>query len=119
MEQEKTPTTANDAAQDEAVELTSKQRQYLKGLAHPLNPLVQIGREGMSDGVITMISDELTRRELLKVKISKNSGLDKKEAAQALAVKTAAALVQLIGKTVILYRPNPELDRRQRIRLPT
>ncbi|MCK9175531.1 MAG: ribosome assembly RNA-binding protein YhbY [Desulforhopalus sp.] len=101
-----------------APEINSKQRQYLKGLAHPLNPLVQIGREGLSEGLIEMASSELSRRELLKVKIAQNSGLEKDETANLIAEKTHAAMVQLIGKTIILYRPNPKLDKEKRIRLP-
>lgn len=101
-----------------APELNSKQRQYLKGLAHPLNPLVQIGREGLSNGLIEMTSSELSHRELIKVKISQNSGLEKKETSVLLAEKTHAAMVQLIGKTIILYRPNPKLDKEKRIHIP-
>ncbi len=99
-------------------ELTSKQRQYLKGLAHPLTPLVQIGREGISDGLMEMARKELALRELLKVKIGNNSGLEKHSAAEELAIKTGSTLVQLIGKTIVLYKENPKRAKEKRIRLP-
>lgn len=104
--------------QKSSQELTNKQRQYLRGLAHPLTPLVQIGREGISEGLIEMTRRELKTRELLKVKIGNNSGLEKQAAAAALSAKTESILVQLIGKTMILYKENKKRPKDQRIRLP-
>ncbi len=57
--------------------LTTRQKQYLKGLAHPLNPLVQIGKEELSPGVMEMIKTELMHHELIKVKIGSNCGAAK------------------------------------------
>ncbi len=98
--------------------ISNKQRQYLKGLAHPFTPLVQIGREGISEGLIEMTKRELALRELLKVKIGNNSGLEKHFAAEELAKKTDSILVQLIGKTIILYKHNPKRPKDKRIILP-
>lgn len=98
--------------------LTSKQRKYLKGLAHPLTPAVQIGKEGISQGVVEAANQELQLRELIKVKIGKNNSLDKKDAGEEMAEKTASHLVQIIGKTLVLYRKNPEIDKNERIMLP-
>lgn len=98
--------------------LTTKQRQYLKGLAHPLNPTVQIGKEGITQGIIDTIVNELQYHELIKVKIGNNSGLEKHEAAEACAKESKSTMVQLIGKTIILYCPNPKRDKDKRIRLP-
>lgn len=98
--------------------LTTRQKQFLKGLAHHLNPLVQIGKEGMTSGIIDTVNAELLNHELLKVKIGNNSGLEKHSTSQDVADLTQSNLVQLIGKTFVLYKPNPEKPRDKRILLP-
>ncbi|BHH82638.1 ribosome assembly RNA-binding protein YhbY [Desulforhopalus sp. 52FAK] len=102
----------------EPLTLSTKQKQYLKGLAHPLNPLVQVGKEGLSPGLITMTSQELKHHELIKVKLGQNSGLDKHEASVEIAERTGSTLVQLIGKTVVLYKANPKIAKDKRIYIP-
>ncbi|PHR30103.1 MAG: ribosome assembly RNA-binding protein YhbY [Desulfotalea sp.] len=98
--------------------LSTKQKQHLKGLAHSLNPLVQVGKEGLSSGLISMTCQELLHHELIKVKLGSNSGLDKHETSVAIAEKTESTLVQLIGKTFILYKPNPKMAKDKRVYLP-
>ncbi|NOR26863.1 MAG: ribosome assembly RNA-binding protein YhbY [Desulforhopalus sp.] len=98
--------------------LTTRQKQFLKGLAHPLNPLVQIGKEELSPGVLEMIRTELIHHELIKVKIGSNCGLEKHSSARTIAEQTESELVQLIGKTIILYKPNPKRAKEKRIHLP-
>jgi len=98
--------------------LTSRQKQYLKGLAHPLTPLVQIGKEELSPGVIESIKTELMHHELIKVKIGSNCGLEKKSSSKTIAEQTASSLVQLIGKTIVLYKANPKRAKEKRIILP-
>jgi RNA-binding protein len=98
--------------------LTSRQKKYLKGLAHPLLPVVQIGKEGINQGVIEATEKEITLRELIKVKIGKNSSLDKNDAGRELSEATSSVLVQIIGKTLVLYRENPKRKKEERIRLP-
>jgi RNA-binding protein len=98
--------------------LTARQKQFLKALAHPLNPLVQIGKEGMSTAIIDTVNAELLNHELIKVKIGNNSGLDKHVTSQAVAEQTESYLVQLIGKIFVLYKANPEKAKDKRIKLP-
>lgn len=98
--------------------LSTKQKQFLKGLAHPLNALVQVGKEGLSPGLITNTNQELKHHELIKVKLGQNCGLDKNEAAEEIAQKTGSTLVQLIGKTIVLYKPNPKKTKDKRIYIP-
>ena len=98
--------------------LTTRQKQFLKGLAHPLNPLVQIGKEELSPGVLEMIRTELIHHELITVKIGSNCGLEKHSSARTIAEQTGSELVQLIGKTIILYKPNPKRAKEKRIHLP-
>ena len=89
-----------------ALELGSKQRRYLKTLAHHLRVTVQVGSNGVTDGVIGAVDDALLRHELIKVRMREPE--DKKGAAKALATSTESCLCGLVGHTVILYRPHPE-----------
>lgn len=98
--------------------LTIRQKKFLKGLAHSLSPVVKIGKEGITGGVIETIENELLYRELIKVKIGNNSNVGKTEAAQLIPEKTGSSLVQLIGKTVILYKANRKRQKDKRIILP-
>jgi len=97
--------------------LTAKQIRHLKSLAHHLKPVVQIGKEDISENVMEATRQELLNHELIKVKIGNNSGVDKKEAATVLSRTTGSSLVQLIGKTIILYKENPKITKGKRIRL--
>lgn len=101
-----------------AVVLNTKQRQFLKGLAHSMNPLVQIGKEGLTPRIIETVENELAHHELIKIKIGNNSGLEKHSTSEHIARESNSALVQLIGKTIVLYKPNPKRDKEKRIRLP-
>lgn len=98
--------------------LTSRQKKFLKGLAHDLQPLIQVGKEGLSEALIEATNQELLRRELIKIKLGKNSGVGKDDAGVTLSEATGSNLVQLIGKTLILYRANPKRKKEERIRLP-
>jgi RNA-binding protein len=108
----------SEEQQESKLELTAKQKQYLKGLAHPLNQIIQIGKEGLSTGLIATTLEELDRHELIKVKISSNSGLEKHDTSLQLAQITQSVLVQLIGKTIVLYKPNPKRPKDKRIYIP-
>ena len=98
--------------------LTTRQKQFLKGLAHPLNAVVQIGKEELSPGVIESIKTELSHHELIKIKIGSNCGLEKNSSAKTIAEQTESSLVQLIGKTIVLYKANPKRAKEKRIVLP-
>ncbi len=98
--------------------LSGKQKKYLRSLGHHLIQSVLVGKEGISENLILACSQGLGAHELIKVKLGQNCPVEKKEAARELAEKTGAHLVQLIGKTVLLYRPNRELPRDKSIQLP-
>jgi RNA-binding protein len=98
--------------------LTGKQKKYLRRLGHHLNHRVIVGREGLTESLITSCNDAILAHELIKVKLGQNCPLDKKEAAYQLTDKTGAYMVQLIGKTVLLYKPNPDKDQAEKIGLP-
>lgn len=88
--------------------MTSKQRAYLRALANPLEPIVHVGKGGMADTIVKQAEDALTARELIKGKVLETAPETAREAAEALAAATNAAVVQVIGRTFVLYRPAPE-----------
>jgi RNA-binding protein len=88
--------------------LTGKQRRHLRALAHPLKPLVQVGKGGIDDGLIAAVDQALADHELIKVKVGENAAMDRHEVAEQLAGKTNSQVAQVLGNTVLLYRPDPE-----------
>ena len=84
--------------------LTGKQARFLRSLGHNLRPTVMIGREEISATVITALDEGLTAHELVKVKIQEGCLLDRHEAAAQLAEAAGAAVAQVLGKTILLYR---------------
>ena len=88
--------------------LTGKQRRHLRALAHDLKPIVQIGRGGIDEGLVAAIDQALADHELIKVKLGEAAGLDRHEAAEAIASKTNAEVAQVLGYTLVLYRADPE-----------
>jgi RNA-binding protein len=92
--------------------LTSKERAALRAEAHHLSATVHVGQHGITDAVLQTIDDALRTRELVKIQFSKNAETDAKEAANQIAASSNADVVQVIGKTATLYRPNPDLPRK-------
>ena len=88
--------------------LTGKQRRYLRGLGHGLEPVLQVGKGGVTAPVIAAIEDALLTHELIKVRRGNECPADRKEVAAALAAATGAEVVQTLGHTVLLYRPHPD-----------
>lgn len=86
--------------------LTSKQRSQLKGLAMNEDTIVQIGKGGISENVISTVSDALNARELIKGRVLESSLLTAREAADALSEACGAETVQTIGSKFVLYKRN-------------
>jgi len=95
--------------------LTAKQKQYLKGLAHGLEPVVQVGSKGISDGLIDQIRQQLVVHELIKIRFNTESASEPAESAEELATRTKSQLVQKLGRMVVLYRRH---DEKPKIELP-
>lgn len=89
-------------------ELNNKQKQYLKSLAHPLKPVVLMGANGLTEGVVAEIEVALAHHELIKVKVPADERELRTAIAEAICRETGANLVQTIGKTLVLYRPAVE-----------
>ena len=88
--------------------LTNKQRQFLKGLAHHLNPVVMLGGNGLTEGVLAEIDNALNHHELIKVKIAGADREMKQLIIQAIVRETKATEVQTIGHILVLFRPSEE-----------
>ena len=95
--------------------ITSKQRSYLRSLAHSIDPAVYIGKAGVTDNVIKEIDQCLEARELVKIKLQEGAELDAKTVANELAPGLRAEFVQAIGRKFTLYR---ESEENKQIELP-
>ena len=87
------------------IELTPAQRQHLKGLAHPLSPVVIIGEKGLSEAVMKEIDRALKAHELIKIKAASGEKETRDNWLSAICAAQGAAPVQHIGKTLVIYRP--------------
>jgi len=96
-------------------ELTGKQRQRLRGLAHRLEPIVQVGKGGLSPEAVAQVDRALDAHELVKVRFVAGKE-EKRELAAELAVRTSAALAGTVGHVAILFRAQADPEKR-RIRL--
>jgi RNA-binding protein len=86
------------------MELTARQKAFLRGLAHALNPVVFIGKEGASEAVVRKVHLELNAHELLKVRVGDGAEDDADALAATLTEACGAVLVQRIGHVIVLYR---------------
>ncbi|MCM1148914.1 MAG: YhbY family RNA-binding protein [Butyricicoccus sp.] len=86
--------------------LTSKQRAQLKGIAAGLDTIVQIGKGGITENVISQVSGALKAREIVKGRVLENSLLTAREACDALSEACGAEPVQIIGSKFVLYKRN-------------
>ena len=84
--------------------ITGKQRSFLKGLANELDPLVMIGKSGITDNIIKEIDTCLENQELVKIKLQEGADLNPKTAANQIAETIHAEFVQAIGRKFVLYR---------------
>lgn len=96
-------------------ELTTKQRAFLRSLAHELKPSLHVGKEGVTDKAAEAVRGLFASRELLKIKVLATAPEPAHESGEDLARRVGAHLVQVIGRTAVLYREHPE---RALIRLP-
>ncbi|MDP8078727.1 ribosome assembly RNA-binding protein YhbY [Phocoenobacter skyensis] len=91
-----------------SVILTTKQKQYLKSLAHHLSPVVMLGNNGLTEGVLAEIDCALNHHELIKVKISGADREMKQLIIDAIIRETKATNVQTIGHILVLYRESED-----------
>lgn len=97
--------------------MTSKERARLRGLANTMEPLFQIGKGGIGEALIKQTDDALKARELIKLRVLLETSPEKpKETAIELAEKTSSEVVGVIGGSIILYRYNKELHKKEKKR---
>ena len=88
--------------------LTSKQRAKLRGLANPIETILQVGKGGVADPLVKQVDEALTARELIKLRALETCPAPVREIAGQLAEATGADVVQVIGTRFVLYRKNPK-----------
>ena len=88
--------------------MTSKQRAYLKGLAMTMDPILQLGKGGLTPENTAAVEEALAARELIKISVLQNCLEDPRQMAEVLAERTHSQVVQVIGKKIVLYKPDKE-----------
>ena len=99
------------------MELTSKQRAQLRGLANTIDTIVQVGKDGINENLVKQVDDALEAREIIKGRVLENSMLTAREACQELCVLTRSEPVQVIGTKFVLYRRSHTVPADKRIEL--
>ena len=97
--------------------LTTKQTQYLKGLAHKLKPVVMIGQHGLTEAVLTETESALAHHELIKIKVSGAEKETKVSIIHTISQHLNCHVIQQIGHTVTLYKPHAD-SAKAKIKLP-
>ncbi|MBL4934033.1 MULTISPECIES: ribosome assembly RNA-binding protein YhbY [Clostridium] len=95
--------------------ITSKQRAYLRSLSNNLEVIFQVGKNGIEDTFIKQVEDALEARELIKIKVLENSGLDAREASDIICERIGCEGVQAIGSKIVLFKQS---TKKPKIELP-
>ena len=90
------------------MELSSKQKAYLKGIGNGLDDIVKVGDNGVTPSVVKSLEEALTARELVKISVNSRDRDYRKQAVEELVLQTGAKLVSIKGKTALIFRENPE-----------
>ena len=97
--------------------ITTKQRAYLRGLGSTLTPIFQIGKGGIEENFLIQVSQALEARELIKIKVLENSGLDTREASDEICRLVNCEGIQATGRKMVLYKQSSDVKKRK-IELP-
>lgn len=95
------------------MELTSKQRAQLRGVANSIDTIVIIGKDGITENLVKQANDALEAREIIKCKVLENSLLTAREACDQLSRLTRSEQVQVIGTKFVLYRQHYDKSKRK------
>jgi len=93
--------------------MTGKERAELRSECNRLKPTVHIGQEGITGTLLGALEDALRTRELVKIQLNQNADVSAKAAANDIAKRVQAEVIQVIGRTTTLYRMNPKLKRKK------
>ncbi len=95
------------------MDITSKQRAYLKSLANNIDAIFQVGKASLTPEIIAAVDEALEKRELVKISVLKNCFDEPRELADTIASRTRSQVVHVIGKKIVLYRQskkNPKIE---------
>jgi RNA-binding protein len=95
--------------------LSGKQKRFLRAEAHALEPVVMVGKEGLTDTLVSAVQAALLRHELIKVRVHESSPVERAEVAEQLPELTKSELAGKVGRVLILYKRHPH---EPRINLP-
>ena len=97
------------------MDLTSKQRAQLRGLANSIDTILIVGKDGIGDNLVKQANDTLEARELIKGRVLESSLMSAREASEELAPLTRSEIVQVIGTKFVLFRPSHKKDKKDKI----
>lgn len=97
-----------------SLDLSSRQKKFLRGMAHSLRPLVHVGKEGLTEGLLAELDRALADHELIKVRYQEGPDRDEK-AALAAAIESGLGCVEVgrVGHVAVLFRPHPDPEKRK------
>lgn len=95
--------------------ITSKQRSYLRSLANNMSPIFQVGKEGIEDNFLKQVQEALEAREIIKISVLNNSGINAREASDMICEELGCEGIQAIGNKLVLYKRS---SKKPKIELP-
>ena len=90
------------------IKLSNNQKKYLRSLAHDLKPMVMVGQHGLSEAVLAELQSAMAIHELLKIKVRAENREEKQQIIEKIVAFSEAAIVQVIGGVLVIYRPFDE-----------
>jgi RNA-binding protein len=101
------------------MKLSESQKKFLRGLGHPLKPVIIVGESGLSESLLAEYESTLNHHELMKIRVRVGDRAARDEIIEKLCSESSANLIQRIGNVALLYRPNLKKKTEKRIRLPS
>lgn len=95
--------------------ITTKQRSFLRGMANRMDPIFQVGKNGVEDNFLKQVEEALEKRELIKIKVLENSGLTARETSDMICEAIGCEGIQAIGSKIVIYK---ESSKKPVIELP-
>ncbi len=93
--------------------ITTKQRAYLRSIAAQLTPIMQVGKNGITDNLVKTLSDSLEAHEIIKLTVLEACPMTPREVSDALCIALSCEAVQTIGRKISLYRQASEKEKRK------
>lgn len=94
------------------MKLSSQQRKHLESLAHHLEPVIRIGKQGLESKIVLSVNEAFNTHELIKIKLLDSAPIEAEAAAEQICSAVDAVLVRIIGRVVVLYKPFADKPRK-------